>query len=369
VRVCIASFMNFKTLGRSGFLSRFEWPLRAYERLSYRSLAAADLRPCGGHSHCAFYLLTPVNKLMSICFLRWPDRQLRFQGLERGLSRFLREHGPHAMSGAEAILGVVSGGAGLLSLAIQLGESARKLKSFHDSMRNAPETLKDLEFDLQTMALSLQQLERDRQRNSHDAVLLARCIERCQRCTDKIGRALDKMSKYTARNARLGKVYTAFKEKDIDKLLADLELAKSLLQLSLMMYWSEQHEERHRDQAAHTGSSIALLTSGGEDTHSVKQRAMAVPARRVRRGSKALKIQVATRLLAWLTSKIWNLAVCESIGGWNISICSYNIRPTESAIFRCCDNGNLAMVQRLIQGGDASLSDVDEYGRSLIEVR
>jgi len=48
------------------------------------------------------------------------------------------------MSGAEAILGVVSAGAGLLSLAIQLGESAQKLKSFTDSMRNAPVTLRDL---------------------------------------------------------------------------------------------------------------------------------------------------------------------------------------------------------------------------------
>ena len=48
------------------------------------------------------------------------------------------------MSRVEIILGVAAGGAGLMSLSIQLAESAVKLRRVYHSMRNAPETLKDV---------------------------------------------------------------------------------------------------------------------------------------------------------------------------------------------------------------------------------
>ena len=63
------------------------------------------------------------------------------------------------------VLGVVAGGAGLLSLSIQLLESAKKLKNFNDSVRNAPERLVTLGFELETLSLMLQQLEAHRQRD------------------------------------------------------------------------------------------------------------------------------------------------------------------------------------------------------------
>ena len=56
------------------------------------------------------------------------------------------------MSGAEVILGVVAGGAGLASLSIQLAESAVKLKRLYHSMRNAPETLKEIADEIKLMS-------------------------------------------------------------------------------------------------------------------------------------------------------------------------------------------------------------------------
>ncbi|KAK5112567.1 hypothetical protein LTR85_011259 [Meristemomyces frigidus] len=148
------------------------------------------------------------------------------------------------MSGAEAILGVVAGGAGLFSLGIQLAENARKLKSFYDSVKHAPETIRDLAVDLKTMALLLQQLERHRQEDTHDVALLVRCIGRCQRSTDKIRETVEKMERYITRFTRVGKAYAAFKEREIKDLLGDLEQAKSSLQLALNMYHMEQQSQR-----------------------------------------------------------------------------------------------------------------------------
>jgi hypothetical protein len=98
------------------------------------------------------------------------------------------------MSGAEVILGVVAGGAGLASLSIQLAENAIKLKRLYHSMRNAPETLTDIADEIELMSLSLKHLERHRQIESHEADLLDRCIENCRSHTTKITLLTEKIS-------------------------------------------------------------------------------------------------------------------------------------------------------------------------------
>lgn len=140
------------------------------------------------------------------------------------------------MSGIEAVVGVVASGAGLLSLAIQIGDSAKKLKAFCSAVKNAPETLNDLVFDLETMALSLQQLEKHRQLDSHDVALLDRCIDRCRKCTAKIQVLVDKMEQYVGRSVKAGKLYTAFKERDIQVMLVGLDQTKSSLMLAYTAY-------------------------------------------------------------------------------------------------------------------------------------
>lgn len=148
------------------------------------------------------------------------------------------------MSRAEAILGIVSAGAGLLSLSIQLAESAKRLDSFYQSFQYAPKALKNVAFDLEAMSLGLKQLERHRQDDSHDAELIDRCIERCRDCTSELGVVVEKMSVYMARSARVGKLDTAFKEQDVAKLLVELEQNKSSLQMAFMLYHAEEQDRR-----------------------------------------------------------------------------------------------------------------------------
>ena len=66
------------------------------------------------------------------------------------------------------IIGAVASGAGLLSLSFQLLQNAQRLKSLYNRTKNAPETLLELTFSLETISLMLKELEKHRQHDSHN---------------------------------------------------------------------------------------------------------------------------------------------------------------------------------------------------------
>lgn len=79
------------------------------------------------------------------------------------------------------IFGAVASGAGLISLAMQLLESAEKLHGFYHTSEYAPETLRELAEEMETISLSLRHLEQHRQHDDTLDDLLDRCIGSCQR--------------------------------------------------------------------------------------------------------------------------------------------------------------------------------------------
>jgi hypothetical protein len=134
------------------------------------------------------------------------------------------------------IFAAVASGAGLVSLAIQLLESSRKLKGLYDATKDAPRNVKDLCFDLETLSLQLRQLEQHRQHDHPDTELLDRCIAQCERRTEKVSDVVDDMARYIQRSAVFGRLYVAFKEPAVEKLLDELERAKSSLSLTYISY-------------------------------------------------------------------------------------------------------------------------------------
>lgn len=157
------------------------------------------------------------------------------------------------MSGFEAVFGIVTGGAGLISLGLQLGDCAQRLNKIYHSIKDAPKSLHQLSFDLETMAMCLQMLEQRRQlgRPSQNpaAGILARCIAACQQATDDTQRLVDKMTRRLQDHSKLrGKAYFLFKEQDIQQLLSDLERAKNSIQLAYMMYQAEEQRQNAEKQ-------------------------------------------------------------------------------------------------------------------------
>ena len=319
------------------------------------------------------------------------------------------------MSGVEAILGMAASGAGLVSLGIQLGESAVKLRRIYHAAKDAPRTVSRLVFGLETMAMALQELELHRQQNSHSRALLARCITECQQSTAEIQQLVDKVDGHLAKHARIsGKVYAAFKERDMKELLDDLEKAKSSLELAYMMYLAE--EQRRRDRAH--GSTLSLhgallqglqaqvsagnasisqqLTLLTQFSTSQQQPHMAIsetqtttaselisarspdfdtaensdgleragqcnrplPVRRVKRKNGKTRFRASFRLPAWLCRHVWEFTVTHAQCRWSMHLRTYNIAPDNSLIFRYCYSGDLAKVRRLIESGEATPLDV-----------
>ena len=318
------------------------------------------------------------------------------------------------MSGVEAIFGVIAGGASFVSLAIQLGESAAKLKKIYHGARNAPQTITRLIFGLETMSMALEELKQHGQHGTHNGALLARCITECQQSTAEIQQLVDKMERYIANYGRVGKLYTAFKERDTKELLNDLEGAKSRLELAYMMFLAA--DQRRRDQALQAQVSAgnagisqqltlliqsspppvptqlgvsniralraneqmtarlheidtAEMSNGHEDTDQYDH---PLPARQVKRKNSKRRLRVRFCLPTWLCSRIWELAIDRAQCRWTMHLRTYNVVSYSSPVFHYCRGGNIAGIQRLIENGEATPLDVgvsgDGLSKTMIEV-
>ncbi|KAJ9609961.1 hypothetical protein H2200_006291 [Cladophialophora chaetospira] len=309
------------------------------------------------------------------------------------------------MSGIEAVLGAVASGAGIISLSIQLAESALKLKRIYDAAKDAPRAISDIIDDLDTMAVALQQLEEHRQPSYSSEALLARCIDRCKKCAAVIQRLVDKMEDSMKRHPKSGRLYSAFKQRDVKELLDSLERAKTSLQIAHTIYHAEEQRQRDRQHAdalalyaeimtGYAGrSQLALLHQhsswpqhsnhqtipGSENTSTIhrthvrvkdgssENAQLDVAARPVsavkmngRRGNTKTCFRANVRLPAWLSNQIFGFALTQAQWGWTLHLHTYNCIPANSPIFNYCRKGNLAGVRRLIESGRASPLDV--YG-------
>jgi hypothetical protein len=317
------------------------------------------------------------------------------------------------MSGAEVILGVVAGGAGLASLSIQLAESAIKLKRLYHSMRNAPETLKEIADEIKLMSLSLELLERHRQSESHGADLLDRCIENCRSYTTKITLLTEKIAQKIDNASLTGRLYASMRERDLEKLLSDLARARSALHLAVDLYYRAEKERRRRlkendaviqkDQMAVFLKAFQALQEtqavmmrqhepliqyprvrevheiddgleGEEDGREseIHDEQLQDPSthRRHRRRNIAdtPAFRLRFKLPALFSSRVWEIARINAEQGWDLQYRTYNVRPFDSPIFQCCKRGDLEGVKLLLQKGEASLLDVTPTGESLITV-
>lgn len=327
------------------------------------------------------------------------------------------------MSGIEAVIGLAAGGAGLVSLSIQLVECTIKLKRLYHAAQDAPRTISNLIFDLETTSLALQQLEQHRENSGPVDALLARCIIRCQQETTEIGRLVAKMEGCIARHSKIGgKIYSAFKQRDVEELLDSLEKSKSALTLAYMMYRDEH--QRRRDEA-HNGM-LAIQSTMIQDLQAqmlagntmisnqltllnpmpmilqqqercfVSMESSAVnpiplpvnPARagidelnsdasgtfnylsrgRARTKKSKTRFRATIRLPSWVSRRVYDIAVVQLQCGWCTMLQTYNELPGNPVVVRYCRSGNLAGLRNLIENRKATILDTYR-GETLLEVR
>ena len=136
------------------------------------------------------------------------------------------------------IFGAVASGAGLVSLSMQLLESAQKLKGFYDSARDAPNTVSRLSSEMETMSLLLRQFEGFRRNQIFGDQVLDSCIKSCEEAVSRIKDSVGRVERLllVPKTRTLGKTYMGFKEPEIRKLLEEMEHAKSSVLLAFSSY-------------------------------------------------------------------------------------------------------------------------------------
>jgi hypothetical protein len=300
------------------------------------------------------------------------------------------------MSGVEAVLGLAAGGAGLISLGIQLIESTTKLKRIYHAAQDAPTTLSRLTFDLETMAMALHQLDQRRQAGTPTEALLARCIIACRRGIAEVKELVDKLETCMARHTKIrGKLYTAFKQPDVRGVLDNLENAKSSLHFAYTMYLAE--EQKLRDSAhnnmlvlqstmicdmqtqmlvgnASLSNQLTLVGQASGVSHHQRrdpedERGSLVLERtdepnRSRKYASAKnaksRFRVTLRLPNWICRRTYDIALLQLQCGWDVLLRTYNIVPDGSPIFRFVQQGNLVKTRRLMESGRATPLDIIE---------
>jgi hypothetical protein len=153
------------------------------------------------------------------------------------------------MSGGQDVLGMVARGAGLLSLSLQLADSAATLKRLYHDTRNAPEALNRLAHEIETVSLDLKLIERKGQSEACGADLLNQCLERCQRHAADIQQLTDRLSLKIGRVFLFSNVDTVVREQVLDMLLDDLDHTQNTLQQDVLEFHRQEMARRWRLRA------------------------------------------------------------------------------------------------------------------------
>jgi hypothetical protein len=143
------------------------------------------------------------------------------------------------------VLGVIASGVSIGALAGQIASSMVKLKTYLDQVRDAPEDIKILIDEIESLHLLLSDIEDDQSRNPSSAMLVEnksalRCLDHCRRGVERLQRVADEIAvdfeglKPMKRKWVSAKII--WKRDKIEKYRAELASAVRLLSLSCQIY-------------------------------------------------------------------------------------------------------------------------------------
>ena len=157
----------------------------------------------------------------------------------------------------------------------------------------------------------------------------------------------------------------------LERLRGESMIAQSevLQQLQILTLSSNQLSTRRLDTAV-----VPLSTESHRDMGYVQEIEPVQSDERTGRMTKRRKglnhtSRFRLSFAAWLTGRIWDVAVLRSQSGWTLDIRTWNLVPSDSPILYSCYRGNIDEVRKLLSAGQASLFDTDCDGRTLLWVR
>ena len=140
------------------------------------------------------------------------------------------------------VLGVVASGISVGSLAIQIIASVQQVLDFWSTIRDAPENVRSLLKELKLLGHLLSEFDRDSEEAqlSTTRPIINEATESCQIALDNINRVLIDLERglqsTRGRIRQWTALKAAMKDKRMEKSLARLERAKSMLNLAYQCY-------------------------------------------------------------------------------------------------------------------------------------
>lgn len=140
------------------------------------------------------------------------------------------------------VLGIVAGGLGIVSVAIQVADSIKKLRDFCDLIKEAPADVRLTLDELEALSDVLQDIEhsiRDssKQSNGFQAAVL-RSLRLCQSVSDSLKFLAQEIQNDLANKKRWASLKAALKNDKIVKLRRRLEGMKTTLMLANQCYYA-----------------------------------------------------------------------------------------------------------------------------------
>ena len=143
---------------------------------------------------------------------------------------------PEAMA---EMLSIVTGGVGIASLAIQMGDSVMKLKNFRNAVEEAPEEVKYLIEEIEALSLVLSEIganENEDDMAQISAVSLKKCLELCRRGAEVLSTVARQAEQEIVEKKRVGSVKMVLKKGLLDTLRDRLKTVQFVLILSNQTY-------------------------------------------------------------------------------------------------------------------------------------
>ncbi|KAK7990081.1 tRNA (cytosine(34)-C(5))-methyltransferase [Apiospora arundinis] len=159
------------------------------------------------------------------------------------------------------VFGVVSGAAGLLSLAIQLASGAEKVKEAYKLSKRLPDEIKSITEDIDFLQWFIDQLNRAHSLKSSDAPEVTYCTNRLQAVAEALDRLARKMPRdsNTSRIRSLGRM-GQWKD-ELESVRTKIRDAKHSLTMLASLPW------RHDPSLVHLVPIQGTPSPGGEPTH------------------------------------------------------------------------------------------------------
>ncbi|KAH8804555.1 hypothetical protein F5884DRAFT_901718 [Xylogone sp. PMI_703] len=307
------------------------------------------------------------------------------------------------------VFGVVTGAAGLVSLAVQTAEKIKSAKDFLDRVREAPQEVKLVRDEVEALTYVLDDIQfRLNNQNTYspgNTLAVEHSLRLCRTAGEQLEVLARKLHENIIRRKRTGKAKAALKEDDLSKFRSRLRDAKSTLSLANQCYYAAINENYHMAQMRSLGElqnaqiqifsaieSSKITTSQVsnrpqlphrednaletmESTDDVIFNTREASLKRANAGSLTshavyhylFGTTVAyVRPPLWLLRRQYMIRARKSYSGWDFSPRSYVVIPYLNPVFDICRGGRVNDLQKMLQSGSATPFSCDEFGETLL---